>query len=259
MSDALPPFTHAVTPESAGRWLAARDGAFAPPPAVGAALPLSYLCFLRVQPAAGISIHQALGRDPRRGLFGGVAYRAERAPRVGDVFDSRAEVRERRTVATPRGEMVLTTLEVTHRAADNATIVETVRMVDLPEGPPQAPTPGPIEATDLPRAADLKPVGAVQTAWMTVETGDMNPLHLDAAYAAERRFPAVVLPGPLMAALIEEAVTRAAGRAPTALSVRLRAASHPGEPLALYARQTAGAFRVHGPAGDLRAEGEATL
>ena len=257
MNDVLPPFAHTITPESAARRLAARDGSFAVPPPPGTALPLSYLCFLRIQPAKGISIHRALGRDPDRGLFGGVSYRADRAPRVGDTFSSSAAVRERRTITSPRGELVLTTLDVTHRAADGAGIVESVRMVDLPPGPPQPPARGPIEATALPRATALGSAGAVQTAWMTVETGDMNPLHLDLAYAQSRLFPAVVLPGPLMAALIEDAVTRVAGRAPIGLAVRLRAANHPGEALSLYAEPTCARFRVHGPAGDLRAEGEA--
>ena len=53
MTDALPPFTIDVTPESVCRWLIGRDGRLpdsAPEP--GQDVPMSYLFFLRGQPAA---------------------------------------------------------------------------------------------------------------------------------------------------------------------------------------------------------------
>ena len=57
MTDHLPAFDIDITPESASRWMMGRDGAFPTRvPVTGEDVPLSYLFFLRSQPAAGISI-----------------------------------------------------------------------------------------------------------------------------------------------------------------------------------------------------------
>ena len=93
MTDRLPRFDIAITPESVSRWIMGRDGGFpSRRPKVGDDVPLSYLFFLRSQPAAGISIHAELGRDPDRGLFGGVRYERQRGVNVGDTLTAHATV-----------------------------------------------------------------------------------------------------------------------------------------------------------------------
>lgn len=260
---ALPAFSVPLTRESVARWLAARDGAFAAPPALGASVPLPFLFFLRMQPHAGVSIHALLGRDPDRGLFGGARYQAAFCPGVGTTLDAAPRVADRKLVPSPRGDMAITTLEVSYSIRGGHVCLETARMIDLPKADPAAPAQpaarGPVEPTDLPKVADIAPVSRVQVAWMTVETGDMNPLHLDPVYARSRGHADVVLPGPLVVALIDRELARVAGGALVSLDVRLRAPSHPGEPLALHARQEGGAwrFRLYAAGDELRAEGSA--
>ncbi len=254
----LPRYAVQAAPESVARWLAGRDGRIAPPPRSGAPLPLTYLVFLRVQPILGVSIHRLLGRDPDRGLYGGVTYRAEQAPRVGETFFACGAVTSRRDLPPERGGYVLRTLEVQYRNAAGVVVTESVRMVDLPPGPPRAPVRGPRRAASYPRLAALAPVTRTQIAWLTVETGDSNALHLDAAYAASRRYPDVVVPGTLTAAIVERELERALGRAPRRVDLRLLAACFPGEAMALHGGARDGGLAFELFCGDeLRAEGSA--
>ena len=231
----LPEFTLHATPESVARWRLGRDGAIGAPPRDGDPLPMSYLVFLRVQPILGLSIHKQLDRDPDRGLYGGVRYTAARAPRVGEVFIGGGNVTSRREVASARGTLVLRTLETVYRNGASGVVTETVRMVDLPPGPPAEPSRGPARKPALPRIAEMAPVTRTQIAWLTVETGDTNALHLDSGYAASRRYPDVVIPGTLTVALLEKELERWLGRAPRLLDLKLTAASYPGEPYSLHA------------------------
>jgi hydroxyacyl-ACP dehydratase HTD2-like protein with hotdog domain len=254
----IPEFTLQATPESVARWRLGRDGALAAPPSEGDPLPMSYLVFLRVQPILGLSIHRQLDRDPDRGLYGGVNYRAARLPRVGEMFIAGGNITSRREVASARGTMVLRTLETQYRNAGNAVVTESVRMVDLPPGPPADPSRGPRRPPSQPKVADLAPVTRTQVAWLTVETGDTNALHLDSAYAASRRYPDVVIPGTLTVAVLERELERVLGRAPRALDLRLTAASYPGEAYALHAGARDGGVAFELFCGDeLRAEGSA--
>lgn len=254
----IPEFSLAATPESVARWLVGRDGGIAAAPKEGAPLPLSYLVFLRVQPILGMSIHRLLDRDPDRGLYGGVQYRAEREPRVGEVFIASGVVKSRREVASPRGMLVLRTLETQYRNSASTVVTESVRMVDLPQGPPQAPSRGPGRPPTLPKIVDIAPVTRTQIAWLTVETGDMNALHLDSVYAASRLYPDVVVPGTLTVAILERELARALGRVPRMIDLRLTAASYPGEHWQLHAGTKGGglAFELFS-GGELRAEGSA--
>jgi hydroxyacyl-ACP dehydratase HTD2-like protein with hotdog domain len=255
----IPEFALQATPESVARWRIGRDGAVAPPPREGDPLPLSFLVFLRVQPILGLSIHRQLDRDPDRGLYGGVRYQAARAPRVGETFIASGVVTSRREVATERGTLVLRTLETQYRNAATTVVTESVRMVDLPPGPPREPSRGPSKPPSWPRIAELAPVTRTQLAWLTVETGDLNALHLDAAYAASRRYPDVVIPGTLTVAILERELARALGRPPRMLDLRLTAASYPGEPWQLHTGAAEGgglAFELYCN-GELRAEGSA--
>lgn len=254
----IPAFSLHATPESVARWRIGRDGAVAPPPKEGEPLPLSYLVFLRVQPILGVSIHRLLDRDPDRGLYGGVSYRAERPPRVGEMFVAASTVSSRREVPTPRGTLVLRTLDTGYRNAGSTVVTESVRMVDLPEGPPQAPASGPRRQPAMAKVADVGPFTRNQVAWLTVETGDTNALHLDAAYAASRLFPDVVVPGTLTAAALERELSRVLGRALRALDLRLHAASFPGQAFTLHAQATADGLAYELYRGDeLMAEGGA--
>ena len=91
MSDRLPPFSIDITPDSVCRWLVGRDGDLPDEmPVHGAPVPMSYLFFLRSQPATARSIHTELGRDPDRGLFGGVLYERHRGVLIGAGAGGRA-------------------------------------------------------------------------------------------------------------------------------------------------------------------------
>lgn len=255
----LPEFVVTATAESVARWTIGRDGVLAPPPAAGAPLALAYFVFLRMQPLTGVSIHAALGRDPDRGLYGGVAYRAQRTPRVGETFRASSRVVDTREVASARGTLVLRTLETRYAVGGETVVTESVRTVDLPAGPPPAPSSGPRRAPSFAHVAMLAPATATSIAWATVETGDLNPLHLDASYAAARGYPAVVVPGTLIAARAEAALAERLGRALHSFDLRLHAASYPAQAWSLHAEARDGGLAFELFAGDtLRAEGRAT-
>lgn len=254
----LPRFSVQATPESVARWMIGRDARIVPPPRDGDPLPLAYLVFLRVQPILGVSVHKLLDRDPDRGLYGGVTYRAERLPRVGETFIASSEVTARREISGARGTMVLRTLETRYCDPQGPVVTESVRMVDLPAGPPAAPPRGPEKPPAYPKIAALPPITPTQIAWLTVETGDMNALHLDPSYAASRFYPNVVIPGTLMAAILERELSHSLERALRAFDVRLLAASFPGEGYALHAGAHEGGVAFQLYAGrELRAEGSA--
>lgn len=238
MTDALPPFSIDVTPESFSRWLVGRDDALPKTiPEAGSDVPLSYLFFLRSQPAAAISIHAELGRDPDRGLFGGVRYQRHAGISVGDTLDASAKVTERKTVESPRGEMLLTTLVNQWHAGDTLAVTETVRMVDLPPGPPAEPAAGPGADTALGIVGEPTAFSRRQIAWLTVETGDLNPLHVDRDYATSRLFPDVVVPGTLIVPFAEKMLSTSVGRNLETLDVRFRAPTYPGEEIFVAARK----------------------
>lgn len=236
MTDRLPEFEIDVTPESVNRWMMGRDGAFPPTtPQPGDPVPLSYLFFLRSQPAAGISIHAELARDPDRGLFGGVRYDRHRGIQVSDHLTADARVTKRSSLESPHGEMILTTLVNEWRAEDKPAVTETVRMVDLPPGPPAAPVAGPDADSSL--APICAPVAFTRTqiAWLMVETGDTNALHVDRNYAVSRLFPDVVVPGTLIVPLAEKALSATAGAPLQMLDVRFRAPTFPDEEIMVTA------------------------
>lgn len=261
MTPSLPPYTIDITPESMCRWLVGRDDRLpATLPAPGSPVPLSYLFFLRCQPATAVSIHDALGRDPDRGLFGGVRYERHAGLAVGERITASAYVSERKTVDSPRGEMILTTLINEWRAADRLAVTETVRMVDLPPGPPVAPATGPPMDPSFDALGPPVSFSRRQIAWLTVETGDLNALHLDRDYAAARLFPDVVVPGTLIVPIAEKILTAATGKALEMLDARFRAPTYPGEEIIVTARQDPNApewnFEVSG-GGTVRAVGRA--
>lgn len=263
MTDRLPPFEIDITPDSINRWMLGRDGAFPQPlPHAGDAVPLSYLFFLRSQPAAGISIHKELGRDPDRGLFGGVRYERHRGARVGDKLTANARVTERKSVDSPRGAMMLTSLTNEWRAGDDMAVTETVRMVDLPPGPPSAPAAGPDADSSLPAICAPTSFNRTQIAWLTVETGDTNALHLDRDYALLRLFPDVVVPGTLIVPAAEKALADATGAPLQTLDVRFRAPTFPEEDIIVTATPDDAPdtwrFEVVG-GGTVRAVGRATI
>ncbi len=256
---AMPRFSLELSPQSVGRWTLGRDDALAPPPGDGSAVPLAYFVFLRMQPILGVSVHALLQRDPDRGLYGGVTYRAQRSPRVGETLIASGEVSERREVPSARGTLVLRTLDMEYRDLSGAVVNESVRMIDLPPGPPAPPPAGPTTPPAYPKIADLAPITRTQIAWLTVETGDMNPLHLDRAYAASRLYPDVVVPGTLTAAILERELSRFLRRALRTFELRLLAPCFPGEGYALHAGAHADglAFQLYAGAS-LRAQGTAS-
>lgn len=265
MTGRLPRFETAITPESVSRWIMGRDGAFpSRRPEPGDEVPLSYLFFLRSQPAAGISIHAELGRDPDRGLFGGVRYERHRGARVGDTLTADATVTERKTVESPRGDILLTTLVNEWRTGDDLAVSETVRMVDLPPGPPSAPADGPAADTSLSAISDAVSFNRTQIAWLTVETGDTNALHLDRTYAQSRLFPDVVVPGTLIVPVAEKALSDHIGVPLQALDVRFRAPTFPEEDIVVTTlpdeKPQTWRFEVLGGASrTVRAMGRATV
>lgn len=263
MTDSLPPFSIDVTAESYTRWLVGRDDALPQTvPEPGDDVPLSYLFFLRSQPAAAISIHRELGRDPDRGLFGGVRYQRHAGFSVGDTLTARATVSDRKSVDSPRGDMVLTTLVNEWRNGDELAVTETVRMVDLPPGPPSEPAVGPAANPDLGIVGEPISFSRRQIAWLTVETGDLNPLHVDRDYATSRLFPDVVVPGTLIVPFAEKMLSSSIGQRIETLDVRFRAPTYPGEEICVAAQKDTEmgdwTFEITG-GGTVRAMGRASF
>ena len=262
MTDRLPPFAIDVTAESVCRWLVGRDGDLPDTlPAAGDPVPMSYLFFLRSQPASARSIHAELGRDPDRGLFGGVLYERHGGVFVGDRLDANAVVTERKIVDSPHGDMQLTTLVNRWTCDGNDAVTETVRMVDLPPGPPSPPAAGPDADTDLEAISTPITFTRKQIAWLTVETGDLNALHLDRSYAESRLFPDVVVPGTLIVPLVEKALQEKTGTPLQRLDARFRAPTFPDEDIVVTAREDSDGswrFEVCGN-GQVRAFGKAEI
>lgn len=245
-----------VSSESVASWLIGRDGKLAPQLPRTAAVPLSYLVFLRTQPITGQSIHETLGRDPERGLYGGVRYRATRSLRVGDVLRASGSVVDRREVDTPRGRLTISTLSMAYSDESEIVAEESVRMIDLPapsSAPSETSQPAPALSPvglqpDLPgydRMALVAPITRRQVSWMTVATGDINELHFDAEYARRRGYADIVVPAPLLSALIERELTEALASPVGELDLRYQAPTYPGETLDIRARQ-------HGATVDLK-------
>jgi acyl dehydratase len=247
-----------LTPEALVRWRIGRDGHIAPPPAAGDRVPLSYLVFLRAQPVLGVDFRELLGRDPDRGLYGGVSYRQLRPLAIGQRLQARSVVTSRREVDSPRGRLVITTLLTIyrHQGEDHAT--EEVRMIDLPpapDAPPPAQEPA-RHASAHPLLATAPAVTRSQVAWLTVETGDTNALHLDARYAASRHYPDVVVPATLITSVLEREIEVATRARIVALDVRYLAPSHPGDAFAIQATREGDELAFEAVAGgSLRAQG----
>jgi AcrR family transcriptional regulator/acyl dehydratase len=237
-SDSRPvDFEIALTPEAYVRWCIGRDGRIVAPPAAGARIPLSYLVFLRAQPVLGVDFRELLGRDPDRGLYGGVSYRQMRPLTIGQRMEARSVVSSRRGVDSPRGRLVITQLLTTYRCEGVPYATEEVRMIDLPPAGDSPPAPEPREAyiPAHPALALAPPITRNQVAWLTVETGDTNALHLDGHYAARRHYPDVVVPATLITAVIEREIEQAVGLRMTELDVRYLAPSHPADAFAIHA------------------------
>ncbi|MGE0797798.1 MAG: MaoC family dehydratase [Lautropia sp.] len=253
-----------LTAQAYGRWCFARDQALAAPAAPGTPVPLPFLVFLRAQPIVGVDFHEWLGRDPDRGLYGGVAYRELRPLRVGQCLAARAEVTRRREVASPRGQLTITTLLARYLCDGVEHATEEVRMIDLPSGPPGDAAANPPVAAPCdpahPLLARVPPITRRQVAWLTVETGDVNALHVDAEYAAQRGFPDVVVPATLITALLEREIAAATGRPVQAIDVRYHAPTHPGEVIELYAAASSNPIEFQAIAGGcLKADGSVRL
>lgn len=258
---ALPPFQVEVTEEALARWLIARDGELCPPARLPLEVPATFCCFLRIQPALGVSLHRLLERDPDRGLYGGASYETLRPLRRGGRLTCHAAIRDRRRVEGASGPLLLSSLVAMWHDDEGPAVQETVRMVDLPPGPPAPPAPGPAPELDAAERRPVPPMSAVAAAWMAVVTGDLNPLHLDRGYAASRLFPDIVVPGTLIIPVIERELEAALGARPRRLDVRLRAAVFPGEALELRLGRIADgavAFELLGN-GRVRAGGTATI
>jgi len=286
--DNRPPieFSIDLSADHAARWLFARDGTWPRTPQAGDPLPMSWAVFLRLQPILGVRIHDLLDRDPHRGLYGGVVYRARRPLTVGERLDATATVTDRREIDSPRGRLQVTTLTTVYRDGGEPVLEEAVQMIDLPASPqvPSAPPPassrtvvsqppagpGHMERTGepaqpngaLPATHDLIAVLAsgfdrTRIAWMTAATGDTNPLHLDRHYAARRGFEDVVVPAPLITAWVEQSLSaRHANASLSLLELRFQGATLPDQPLSLHEIESAGPGRIELRSGDqVRARG----
>ena len=257
-------FEIVISAESLNRWKIGRDGVIGAPPSPTERVPLSYLVFMRAQPILGVNFHELLGRDPDRGLYGGVTYREHEPIKLGQTLQATSSVQNRKVVQTPRGELTITTF-VTQYACDGVLhSSESVRMIDTP------PANSSIESKSVPPVAvcepahpfltNIAPITHRQVAWLTVETGDINALHLDAPYAARRGFPDVVVPATLITSLIERELETALLRYAIELDVRYSAPSYPGDTFDLYATITENSLVFQALVGtSLRAEGKARL
>ena len=111
-------------------------------------MPMSWAVFLRLQPVLCQRMHDLLGRDPDRGLYGGVVYRSHQPLRVGQRLQALGRVTDRRELDSPRGRLTLTTLTTVYSSGGQAVLEEAVQMVDLP-----APAAGGASQTAPPAAA----------------------------------------------------------------------------------------------------------
>lgn len=284
-------FSLELSADNAARWLFARDGRWPSRPVAGMPMPMSWAVFLRFQPVLCQRMHDLLRRDPDRGLYGGVLYRSHQPLRVGQRLQARAEVTDRREVDSPRGRLTLTTLTTSYCSEGSAVLEEAVQMVDLPAKPaeePQGAAPtengagrgsmlsvkgsdrtaasgsSPSTAAAMPQDDPAVLIGRLpggfdrtRIAWMTAETGDTNPLHLDHRYAAWRGFADVVVPAPLITAWVEQTlVQEQGGRALSLLELRYQGPTLPDQPLELTRPDPARPDRIElRAAGELRARG----
>ena len=260
-----PPLDFAIelTPEAYVRWCIGRDGRIQPPPASGDRVPLSYLVFLRAQPVLGVDFRDHLGRDPDRGLYGGVSYRLLQPVRIGQRLQARSVVTARKEVDSPKGLLVITTLLTTWRCDGRDHATEEVRMIDLPPAPQEPPPPQPRGEPHRPAGpvlATVPPITRSQVAWLTTETGDTNALHLDARYAAQRHYPDVVVPATLITAQLQREIEQAAGGMLDSLDVRYLAPTYPGDEPAIHATREGRDLAFEAvAAGTLRAQGRCRL
>jgi len=261
-------FEVALSAESLNRWKIGRDGGIAAPPLPTERVPLSYLVFLRAQPILGVNFHDLLGRDPDRGLYGGVTYRELAPLGLGQTLQASSAVQGRKVVQTQRGELTITTFVTQYACNGTAHASESVRMIDTPpanndaqsEASSSGGLPAAVREPIHPLLCRIAPITHRQVAWLTVETGDINALHLDAHYAAQRGFPDVVVPATLITALIERELESALGRHPVELDVRYSAPSFPRDAFDLYATVTGDTLLFQALVGtSLRAEGKARL
>jgi acyl dehydratase len=274
-------FSIDLSADHAARWFFARDGVWPRSMRIGEPLPMSWAVFLRLQPILGVRIHDLLERDPHRGLYGGVTYRASRPISIGQKLDARAIVTDRREMDSPRGRLKVTTLTTTYREKGETVLEEAVQMIDLPTPPTMSAnsaTPAsaaspasPVSPTSSPQASPTTPDAPIavldqgfdrtRIAWMTAATGDTNPLHLDRLYAQGRGFADVVVPAPLITAWVERAISdRHEGSALTLLELRYQGATLPDQPLSLYQNPSAGPGRIELRSGDqIRARGRFAL
>jgi len=257
-------FEIVLSAESLNRWKIGRDGVIGAPPSRTERVPLSYLVFMRAQPILGVNFHELLGRDPDRGLYGGVTYRELAPIKLGQTLQATSAVHSRKVVPSPRGELTITTF-VTQYACDGvAHASESVRMIDTPPANPSIESKSVLPATVCkpthPLLTTIPPITHRQVAWLTVETGDINALHLDAPYAARRGFPDVVVPATLITSLVEREIETVLSRHVQELDVRYSAPSYPGDAFDLYVTITENALFFQALVGtSLRAEGKARL
>lgn len=267
-------FDLTLSAEAFSRWKIGRDDAIPAPPAEGVAsrVPLSYLVFMRAQPVLGVNFHELLGRDPDRGLYGGVTYRLLRPLTVGQVLHAGSAVQGRKVVETPRGPLTITTFLTTYSCDGEIHATESVRMIDTPpESKPEMrpetrPDDGAAAAVvavcepSHPLLCRIAPITRRQVAWLTVETGDINALHLDASYAAQRGYPDVVVPATLITALLQREVEAARQRVVSEIDVRYSAPTYPGEQIDLYATISGDELTFQALVGtSLRAQGRMRL
>lgn len=255
-----------LSAEAFARWKIGRDGVIDTPSSRGARIPLSYLVFMRAQPILGVNFHELLDRDPDRGLYGGVTYREHQALRVGQILQASSAVQGRKVVQTPRGPLTITTFLTTYADHGALHATESVRMIDTPPVDPSlsepvaAPAPAAVFEPLHPLLMRIEPITRRQVAWLTAETGDINALHLDAPYAAQRGYPDVVVPATLITALLERDIEAACGRHVVEMDVRYSAPTYPGEAIDLYAGISGDELAFQALVGtSLRAQGRVRL
>lgn len=232
-------FDLVITSEAFSRWKMGRDGLATEPAVQKCRVPLPYLVFLRAQPVLGINFHEALERDPDRGLYGGVSYREFMPIAVGQTLSASSTVTDRKSVDSPRGSLTITTLQTNYSDGGSLHATETVRMIDLPILPVGSPEPAPapvaLREPAHPHVVRVAPISRSQVAWLTVETGDINALHFDAVYARQRNYRDVVVPATLINALIEREIQIATQRPVVEMDVRYLAPTFPDEALDIFA------------------------
>lgn len=244
-TDRLVPYEMTVEPMSVAGLAYARDGVVPPSPTGGDEVPWAFFTLLRSQFRLGGSLHELMGRDPRRGLMVGIEYAGARQCKIGERVAAEPSLASQRTVERDTSTLILTAVTTRwssageNRASSDEWLLEEVTtMADL-FGHAEPPSPRPPRVVG--DRTELGPISRLRIAWACVATEDLQEVHHDPSMARARGYDDVLVPGTLLAA-IAEAHLRAALDSVDGFRIRFTAPVYPDDHLS-FTLQPGGAER----------------